>query len=228
VRAKTLGRRHPLRFELLILDCDGVVVDSEPITTRVLAGMLNELGVLIEADEVARRFTGHTFARTLELIAELRAAPLPRDFVPDYRDRTYAAMERELKPVEGIESALDQISIPYCIASNGPHEKMRKTLDITSLLPRFEGRMFSSADVAHGKPFPDLFLHAASQFAMPPSACLVIEDSASGIAAARAAGMSVYGFSGNEAEIEQKLLAAGAHRVFHHMRELPALAAGVD
>jgi phosphoglycolate phosphatase len=104
----------------LILDCDGVVVDSEPITTRVLTEMLNDLGTSIEAEEVAQKFTGHTFARTLELVAELLGAPLPQGFVPNYRDRTFAALEAELKPVRGIETVLDQITIPYCIASNGP------------------------------------------------------------------------------------------------------------
>ena len=217
-------QQRPSQFELLILDCDGVVVDSEPITMRVLTDMLNELGVSIAAEEAAHRFTGHTFVRTLELIAELLGAPLPRDFVPNYRDRTFAAMEAELKPVRGIESALDRIAIPYCIASNGPHVKMRKTLSITSLLSRFEGRMFSSADVAHGKPFPDIFLFAARHFAVPPAACLVIEDSTSGIAAALAAGMVAYGYCGREAE--GKLLATGAHGVLRHMSELPALVAG--
>jgi HAD superfamily hydrolase (TIGR01509 family) len=216
--------RHRSPFALLILDCDGVVVDSEPITTRVLADMLSELGVPIETEEAARRFTGHTFQRTLEIVADLLGAPLPREFVRNYRDRTFAAMGRELKPVEGIEDALDRIEIPFCIASNGPHLKMRKSLGITALLPRFEGRMFSSDDVARGKPFPDLFLHAASRFAVPPAACLVIEDSASGIAAALAAGMSVYGYAGSETE--QRLLAAGAQRVFRHMRELTSLAKG--
>lgn len=220
MRPQALG----LCFELLILDCDGVVVDSEPVTIRVLAEMLSELGASLSVDEAARRFTGHTFARTLELISELLGAQPPRGFEAEYRNRTYAAMERELKPVEGIEQALDRVRIPYCVASNGPHEKIRKTLGITSMLARFDGRMFSSADVARGKPFPDLFLHAASYFAVPPSTCLVIEDSTSGIAAALAAGMTVYGFSGSEGE--DKLLAAGAHKVFHQMRELPALAAG--
>ena len=209
---------------MLILDCDGVVVDSEPVTIRVLADMLGELGAPLGVDEAARRFTGHTFARTLELVSELLGGPPPRKFAGDYRDRTYAAMARELKPVEGIERALDRIAIPYCVASNGPHEKMRKTLGITSLLPRFEGRMFSSVDVARGKPFPDLFLHAACHFSVPPSACLVIEDSASGIAAALAAGMAVYGFCG--AKDGKELLAAGAHGVLRHMSELPDLAAG--
>ena len=202
-----------------------MVVDSEPVTIRVLTEMLVELGASLSVAETARRFTGHTFARTLEIISEVLGAPPPRQFAAEYRDRTYAAMEIELKPVEGVEQALDRIWIPYCVASNGPHEKMRKTLGVTSLLPRFEGRMFSSADVARGKPFPDLFLHAARHFAVPPSACLVIEDSTSGIAAALGAGMTVYGFSGSEAESEVKLLAAGAHKVFRQMSELPALAA---
>ncbi len=213
-------------FELLILDCDGVVVDSEPITTRVLTEMLRELGVSIEAEQVAQTFTGHTFAHTLELVAELLGAPLPQDFVPNYGDRTFAALEAELKPVRGIETALGQITIPYCIASNGPHEKMRKTLGILNLLSRFEGRMFSSADVPRGKPFPDLFLFAARHFAVQPSACLVVEDSASGVAAALAAGMRVYGFA--EGTIGSGLLAAGAHRVFRQMSELPSLVAGIQ
>jgi HAD superfamily hydrolase (TIGR01509 family) len=214
------------QFELLILDCDGVVVDSEPITTRVLTEMLNDLGASIETEEVSQKFTGHTFARTLELIVELLGAPLPEDFVPNYRDRTFTALEAELKPVRGIESALDRITIPYCIASNGPHGKMRKTLGITSLLSRFEGRMFSSADVPRGKPFPDLFLFVARHFAVQPSACLVIEDSVSGVAAALAAGMPVYGFA--DGTPHSKLLAAGAHRVFRQMSELPSLVIGIQ
>ncbi|HVB47246.1 MAG TPA: HAD-IA family hydrolase [Burkholderiales bacterium] len=214
-----------LPFELLILDCDGVVVDSEPLTMRVLGEMLDELGVAIEAEEADRRFIGTTFDRTLELIAELLGLPLPGDFVTSYRARTFAALEAELKPVPGIEAALNQITIPYCVASNGPHVKMRKTLGVTALLPRFEGRMFSSSDVERGKPFPDLFLFAARYFGVSPDACLVIEDSASGIAAARAAGMSAYGFSARTPD--ETLLAAGAHRVFSGMSALPALVAGV-
>lgn len=214
----------PASFELLILDCDGVVVDSEPITMRVLTEMLNELGVSVGVEELTRQLVGTTFDRTLECIEGLLGAPLPREFVPRYRDRTFAAMEASLKPVPGIEAALDRIAIPYCIASNGPHGKMRKTLGITSLLARFEGRLFSSADVPRGKPFPDLFLHAARHFGVQPSACLVIEDSISGVAAACAAGMSVYGFSGSAPD--ESLLAAGAQRVFRNMAELPSLVAG--
>lgn len=216
--------RNASPFELLILDCDGVVVDSEPITTRVLAEMFNELGVTISAEEVAETFTGHTFAHTLELVSGRLGAPLPQQFVENYRDRTFAAMEAELDPVPGIEAALDQITIPYCIASNGPHGKMRKTPGLTSLLSRFEGRLFSSSDVKRGKPFPDIYLFVARHFAVSPSVCLVIEDSPSGVAAARAAGMTCYGFSGTTAA--QGLLDAGAHRVFFcQMSELPSLIA---
>ena len=104
-------------FELLILDCDGVVVDSEPITTRVLAQMLNELGVTISVEEVVATFSGHTF--TLEFASKRLGTSLPHEFIENYRDRTFAAMEAELKPVQGVEIALDQITIPYCVASNG-------------------------------------------------------------------------------------------------------------
>ena len=213
-------------FKLLILDCDGVVVDSEHITTRVLCEMMNAMGSSIEAAEVARKFSGHTFTRTLELVAELIGSPLPSDFVRNYRDRTFSAMEAELQAVQGIATALDQITIPYCIASNGPHAKMHETLGITALLSRFEGRMFSSTDVPRGKPFPDLFLFAARHFDVSPSACLVIEDSTSGVVAAVAAGMSVYGFA--ERTSETALLAAGAGRVFHRMSDLPSLVAGLE
>ncbi|HZD51963.1 MAG TPA: HAD family hydrolase [Woeseiaceae bacterium] len=215
-----------LRFELLILDCDGVVVDSEPITMRVLVEMLHELGVAIGPEEADERFIGTTFARTLELIAELLGGPIPEDFVGTYRERTFAALEAGLKPVPGIEAALDRIAIPYCIASNGPRAKMHKTLGVTSLLPRFEGRMFSSADVLRGKPYPDLFLHAARHFGVSPAACLVVEDSTNGIAAARAAGMTAYGFSASAPE--GRLRAAGAHRVFCRMSELPSLVSGIQ
>jgi Haloacid dehalogenase-like hydrolase len=147
--------RNAPAFELLILDCDGVVVDSEPITTRVLAEMLNELGVTISVEQVAHTFGGHTF--TLELVLKRLGVSLPHQFIENYRDRTFAAIEAELKPVQGIETALDQIAIPYCIASNGPHEKMRKTLGVTSLLSRFEGRLFSSSDV---EPITNNFINA--------------------------------------------------------------------
>jgi len=218
-----MGYRTP-PFELLILDCDGVVVDSEPITMRILTEMINELGVAIEVEEVAKRITGQTFSYILELVADILGGPLPQDFALRYRALTFAAMEKELKPVEGIEAALDRVSIPYCIASNGPHMKMQKTLGVTALLSRFEGRMFSSDDVPRGKPFPDLFLLAARHFDVRPSACLVIEDSESGIAAAIAAGMSAYGFSARTTG--GKLETAGAKRVFRQMSELPSLVAG--
>jgi HAD superfamily hydrolase (TIGR01509 family) len=207
--------------DLLILDCDGVVVDSEPITTRVLADMLGELGVPIDGDTVARRFTGLSFARTLEVIGELLASPLPPDFVVSYRDRTFMAMELELQPVEGVEALLDELGIVYCVASNGPHAKMNKTLGITSMLPRFAGRMFSADDVVRSKPAPDLFLLAARHFGVEPGRCVVVEDSPTGIAAARAAGMHALGYAARTpADV---LMAAGANAVFGRMSELPGL-----
>lgn len=208
-------------YQLLILDCDGVVVDSEPITTRVLCEMLNALGVAIDLEQVVEMFSGHTFPRILERVTELLGRPLPGDFVNNYVSLTVAALEAELLPVPGIELALDEIEIPYCIASNGPHEKMRKTLGITALLPRFEGRMFSATQVPRGKPHPDLFLFAAQHFGVPPSACVVVEDSPSGVTGAVAAGMTVLGFA--EASNAGRLFAAGAHGVFSRMADLSEL-----
>jgi HAD superfamily hydrolase (TIGR01509 family) len=207
--------------DLLILDCDGVVVDSEPITIRVLADMLHELGMIADADTVGQEFTGLGFGPLLQRVRQMLGGPLPADFEANYRDRTFTALERDLRPVEGIEAVLDQLRVKYCIASNGPHAKMRKTLGITALLPRFAGRMFSADDVAQGKPSPDLFLFAARHFAADPSRCVVVEDSSIGIAAARAAGMRALGYAAPPRS--DLLLAAGAHATFTQMSSLPAL-----
>jgi HAD superfamily hydrolase (TIGR01509 family) len=207
--------------DLLILDCDGVVVDSEPITIRVLADMLHELGVIADADTVGQEFTGLGFGPLLQRVRQMLGGPLPADFEVNYRERTFAALERDLRPVEGIEAMLDRLRVTYCMASNGPHAKMRKTLGITALLPRFAGRMFSADDVAQGKPAPDLFLLAARHFAADPSRCVVVEDIAIGIAAARAAGMRALGYAALPRS--DLLLAAGAHATFTEMSSLPAL-----
>ena len=212
-----------IAFDLLILDCDGVVVDSEPIAARVLAEMIGELGVPMTTQEAIERFVGQTFETTLHGVATQLGAPLPRAFAVAYRERSFAALADEVSVMPGLLAALDLITIPCCIASNGPHAKLRITLGATGLLARFNGRIHSAAEVARGKPFPELFLHAARQHGAEPARCLVIEDSASGIAAARAAGMTVLGFCA--AAPARRLLEAGAHRCFTHMHELPALVA---
>jgi HAD superfamily hydrolase (TIGR01509 family) len=209
------------RFGLVIFDCDGVLVDSEVITSRVFAGMLNELGIPATVDEVFDKFVGRTMAYCLEVIAGMLGREVPSGFAQQYYERTALALKSDLKTVRGIESALDEIRLPYCVASNGSHEKMQTTLGITGLLPKFQGKLFSVTEVARGKPFPDVFLYAAAQSGVAPSACAVVEDTPTGVTAGVAAGMTVYGYCAHTPV--RRLIEAGAHHTFDRMSDLPGL-----
>jgi HAD superfamily hydrolase (TIGR01509 family) len=209
------------KFELVIFDCDGVLVDSERISNQVFADMLNELGVPATLDYMFDHFFGHSMRHCMDLVATLLGRLPPADFADCYRERLKSAFVAELKAVQGIESALNQIGLPFCVASSGDHDKMRTTLDITGLLPRFDGKLFSVTDVARGKPWPDIFLHAANVHGVPPKDCVVIEDSPIGVTAAVAAGMTVLGYAALTPAA--RLLTAGAHRIFTRMAELPSL-----
>jgi beta-phosphoglucomutase-like phosphatase (HAD superfamily) len=154
------------KFDLAIFDCDGVLVDSELITNRIFVRMLYELGVTVSLDDMFEQFVGRSMPQCLELIARMLGREVPPNFVEDYTARTVAALKSELKAVAGIESALDAIDIPYCVASSGTHEKMRVTLGTTGLLARFENRIFSVTEVARSKPFPMYFSTLPA-----PSAC---------------------------------------------------------
>ena len=209
------------KFELVIFDCDGVLVDSERITNQVFAQMLNELGITVTLGDMFERFVGRSMNQCLDLISELLGHAPPADFAENYRIRTKVALESQLTPVPGIEAALDNIKLPCCVASSGDHDKMRTTLGITGLLPRFEGRLFSVTEVARGKPAADVFLYAASKCNARPLACVVIEDTPTGVAAGVTAGMTVYGYSALTPTV--RLLGAGAHRTFRDMAELSSL-----
>ncbi len=208
------------RFDLVIFDCDGVLVDSEVITNAVFATMLRELGAVVTIEHMFEQFMGHSMAHCLTLVRELLGRDPPEDFLADYRRRLTRALE-EVMPVPGIEQTLDAIDIPSCVASNGAHDKMRLTLGITGLLPRFEARLFSAVDVGRPKPAPDLFVFAASRMGAAPGRTVVVEDSPAGIAAALAAGMTAYGYAARMPA--RRLIEAGSALVFGDMRELPAL-----
>ena len=177
-----MSAKNMRAFELVIFDCDGVLVDSERITNRIFAQMLNELGLAVTLDDMFERFVGHSMAHCLDIITELLGRMPPAGFADEYRIRTRAAIDSELRAVPGIVEAIDKIHLPYCVASSGDFDKMRTTLGITGLLPRFEGRLFSVTEVARGKPAPDIFLHAASKFGIEPGVCAVVEDSPTGVA----------------------------------------------
>jgi HAD superfamily hydrolase (TIGR01509 family) len=205
---------------MVIFDCDGVLVDSELLSHGVLQQMLAEHGAELSLQQTLDHFMGASTERCLAQVAALVGRPAPADFMAHFRDRSFQAFGASLLPVPGIEVALAGLSLPYCVASNGPRAKMQFTLSHTGLLPYFQGRIFSADEVARPKPAPDLFLHAARHMGVAPPQCVVVEDSATGVAAARAAGMQVLGF----AAMGQgpRLLAAGAHRLLHAMDALPA------
>lgn len=181
--------------DLVIFDNDGVLVDSELISARTLAGVLNAFGVAATPEQVYIDFMGCTLPLIRDMIEARTGGPLPPSFEPTYARDLAAAFEAELRPVPGVPELLDfldALSIPYCVASNGTRQRIRNALRATGLLARFEGRIFSAEDVAHGKPAPDLFLHAADVLDVPPERCLVVEDTPAGITAARGAGMVVW------------------------------------
>ncbi len=208
--------------DLIIFDCDGVLVDSELLSNRVLAQMLGEIGLPMSLEDIIATFMGHSMAACVDIIEQRTGRPLPSTFVADFRDRTFDVFRRELRPVAGIEAVLDAIDRPFCVASSGPPEKIQLTLSTTGLMPRFTGRIFSAVEVARGKPHPDLFLHAAQMMGVTPARCVVVEDSVRGVQAAVAAGMRVLGFA--DLTDADELAAAGAD-VFRSMDQLPALLA---
>lgn len=208
-------------FELIIFDCDGVLVDSERITNTVLCDMLNELGLSVSLQDMFELFVGQSTAQDMALITQLLGHSPPDDFEEKFRQRSEAALRAGVKPVAGVAGLLDALRAPVCVASSGEHEKIRLTLGRTGLLDRFEGRIFSVMDVAKAKPDPDVFLLAARTLGVEPSACAVIEDSPTGVCAGTAAGMRVFGFCADTPQ--HKLRASGAHDVFSDMRQLPGL-----
>ncbi len=212
------------RFGLVIFDCDGVLVDSELITNRVFASMLNQLGLALSLEDMFERFVGRSMPQCLEVITELLGRPVPHQFVEEYQTRSAAALRAELKAVPDIGTVLAAIRMPYCVASSGTHEKMQTTLGITGLLPQFRGKMYSVTEVAQSKPFPDVFLHAARQQGVLPGDCAVIEDTPTGVRAGVAAGMTVFGYCALTPK--QRLIEAGAHHTFERMRDLPGLISG--
>ena len=208
-------------LELVIFDCDGVLVDSEPICNGVMAQLLGEMGWELTLQETVDRFMGRSLPQCALRIEQHFGHALPGDFQAQLAQRTQQALRGQLKPVAGIEAVLDGLTVPYCVASNGNRAKMNATLGMTGLLPRFAQRMHCAGDVARPKPAPDLFLHAAQTHGAQPGRCVVIEDTPTGITAARAAGMRALGHAAMMPA--QRLLDAGAHAVFTRMGELPAL-----
>jgi HAD superfamily hydrolase (TIGR01509 family) len=209
--------------QLVIFDCDGVLVDSERIGVRIDVQVLAALGWIMTEAEVVERLMGRTDAYMVSEIEAYLGRPLPADWEAPYQHLYRQAFDAELAPVPGVVDALDRITLTTCVASSGTHDRMRYTLGRTGLYDRFAGRIFSATEVAHGKPAPDLFLHAARQMRVAPEACVVVEDSRFGVEAARAAGMRALGYAGGLTPWHW--LEGPRTVVFDDMRELPRLLA---
>lgn len=216
--------------QLLMFDCDGVLVDSELLGNRTLAVALAECGYAITSEECRRRFLGMALPSVFKTVSEERGFPLPDDIEARIRARDNETFGRELKAIDGIHHTLDVLDGPRCVASSGSMDKMRFTLTLTGLWGRFAPHIFSSRMVGQGKPAPDLFLYAAKQMGFAPADCVVVEDSFNGVLAGRAAGMTVFGFIGGAhcgPEHGDKLTEAGVHAVFADMRRLPEMLTGL-
>ena len=183
--------------------------------------VLARMGWPLSEAEIVERFVGRTDEYMRSEVERYLGRPIAADWDAEYHHLYREAFDAELAPVDGIVDALDRITLPTCVASSGSHEKMRYTLGKTGLYDRFAGRIFSAAEVAHGKPAPDLFLPAATQMGVAPGDCAVVEDSAAGVAAGRSAGMAVFGYAGGVTPAAR--LAGPNTVVFTDMRDLPSL-----
>ncbi|POX57735.1 hydrolase [Streptomyces sp. Ru62] len=209
-----------MRYDLVIFDNDGVLVDSEPISNRLLAAYLTELGHPTSYEDSIRDYMGSAMHRIHDLVLERTGRRLPAEFDEVFHARVFAAFERELRAVPGVAGVLEKLAadgVPYCVASSGSHARIRVGHRTTGLDRWFpEERVFSSEDVGRGKPAPDLFLYAAERMGVAPGRCVVVEDSPLGVQAAVAAGMDVYGFTA----MTPAAKLAGAGQLFSRMDQL--------
>lgn len=212
-------------IELVIFDCDGVLVDSERIAVRVQVALGAALGWPLTEEEVVDRFIGRSHAAIREQIADRLGQETAAIWAERFEELHRESVDAGLTPVDGLPEALDALTLPTCVASSGSQDKMRHTLGRTGLYERFAGRIYSAVEVGRGKPAPDVFLHAARRMGVDPAACVVVEDSGPGVHAARAAGMRSLGYAGGLTPAAS--LEGPGTTVFHDMRALPALIAAL-
>lgn len=206
----------------IIFDCDGILVDSETIANQVLLSMSASFGLKMTIEESIKNFNGRRLQKIFEKIEELTDKKLPDSFETDFRKQTFEAFKTDLKPVKGVKEFIEKLTVPYCVASSGPVEKITLNLTITGLLEKFEDRIFSSYDINSWKPDPEIFLHACKQMGFKKEECIVIEDSVAGVIAGVKGGFKVFALA-NENNT-QDLLDEGA-TVFYNYDELETILA---
>ncbi|WP_286174225.1 HAD family hydrolase [Rhodobacter sp. NTK016B] len=218
------------RPALVIFDCDGVLVDSEPISLAVMLDVLAEAGCVLDEPEAYRHFLGKSLGSVADWLKRERGLDLTPSLLGALRERLLARFEQDLQPMPGVGQALAGLGVPVCVASSSQPDRIRLSLRVTKLLPFFEPHIFSASMVANGKPAPDLFLHAAQKMQVDPSECLVIEDSPAGLTAARAAGMKAVAYIGGShagpANLRQAVENCAPMAIIGDMDDLPALVQG--
>jgi HAD superfamily hydrolase (TIGR01509 family) len=217
------------RFGLVIFDCDGVLVDSERLAIRVDAAYLERLGWPMAEAEIVERFVGRSDADMRATIEEQLGGPIPADIDAEFETLYRETLDTELEAVDGVAEVLEALAaagMAVCVASSGSHQKIRRSLAKTGLAHHFGDRIFSATDVKRGKPAPDLFLHAAAAMGVEADRCAVVEDSAYGVLAALAAGMTVFAYAGGVTPAERLRAAGDAAIVLDDMRELAPLLLG--
>jgi HAD superfamily hydrolase (TIGR01509 family) len=209
----------------IIFDCDGVLVDSEMLSASVLMGMMAEIGLPITAEIFRSDFLGRSFANAASRAAARFGTPLPGDFQLKYRERLLGRMEHELRPMPGVSDMLESVAAPYWLATSSSPQRLELSMRVSGLAPYFADRCSTASEVQHGKPAPDLLLHAAARAGFEPASCLVIEDSEMGILAAQAAGMEVWHFAGGAHVKAGYQLPAGVKpdRTIKDMQELATM-----
>ena len=212
-------------YDLVIFDCDGVLVESEALACQIYVQMFAEYGYLLDYEETLYKFYGVTLSNRLKISAQELDWTPPKDFISIFNERLLVLSERELQPVPHIHELIESLSVPMCVASNGSREEIVFRLKVIKLTERFSDAIFSGMEVPHPKPAPDVYLAAARAFQTPPERCIVIEDSILGVTAAVRAGMKVYGHATfNSAE---SLREAGAIP-FANMLELKTILSNAE
>lgn len=205
------------KYKCVIFDCDGVLVDSEPIASQVLVEMANEYGANIDLKYALKTFKGASMQQCYDHIAHLATQRLPEDFMPNFRERSFESFKKNIRPVNGVTEVVKNLDIPFCVASSGPENKIRLNLELTGLLPHFENKIFSCYTIKKWKPDPAVFLWAAETMGFHPEECVVIEDSMSGVNAAKNGGFDVFGFTAHDYHNE---LEGNATLTFSDMSEV--------